>query len=259
MEVLGRPRSKKAGVYVLGGLLISDPIQPVDRRSLIRRNTVRQPHHSTCIAWAPSLIHIYHSPTMHLPLRHLLTTLLLLTLAPPTLSARSTATSFCKCICFNNSTIIALNPPSPSHSTSPRSHNPLPRSPASPPPSKPHPVTRDSPNHLSCSNCNRAFCLEQNLRICKEAKEEDVFATCFQRDSVKDETVVIVFLIATIGLLGWAAVKPWVERVREGRYLPLSSTGVGGPASQDGGGIRSLNNRGGQQSALGRDESSSGG
>ena len=256
MEVLGRPRSKKAGVYVLGGVLVSDPIQPVGRRSLIRRNTVRQPHHSTCIAWAPSLIDIYHSPTMHLPLRHLLTTLLLLTLTPPTLSARSTATSFCKCICFNNSTIIALNPPSPSpsHPTSPRSPNPL-------PPSKPHPVTRDSPSHLSCSNCNRAFCLEQNLRICKEAKEEDVFATCFQRDSVKDETVVIVFLIATIGLLGWAAVRPWVERVREGRYLPLSSTGVGGSAAREGGGLGGIGSggRGGQQSVLGRGESSSGG
>lgn len=31
-----------------------------------------------------------------------------------------------------------------------------------------------------------------------------------ERDSRKDEAVVFIFIIATAGLLGWAAIKPWV-------------------------------------------------
>lgn len=33
-----------------------------------------------------------------------------------------------------------------------------------------------------------------------------------ERDSRKDEAVVIFFIFATAGLLGWAAVKPWVDK-----------------------------------------------
>ncbi|OKO94326.1 hypothetical protein PENSUB_11593 [Penicillium subrubescens] len=32
---------------------------------------------------------------------------------------------------------------------------------------------------LSCNDCNRKFCLDYELPICKDAKEEDVFTTCF--------------------------------------------------------------------------------
>jgi hypothetical protein len=42
-----------------------------------------------------------------------------------------------------------------------------------------------------------------------------VFTTCFQRDSAKDQAVVFVFIGATVGLLGWAALRPWVEGWRE--------------------------------------------
>ena len=33
-----------------------------------------------------------------------------------------------------------------------------------------------------------------------------------ERDSRKDEAVVFIFIIATVGLLVWAAVKPWVSK-----------------------------------------------
>ena len=58
-----------------------------------------------------------------------------------------------------------------------------------------------------------------------------MFAQCFQRDSIKDEAVVIILIFATAGLLGWAVLKPWVvkwtgwgregQEPREGRYAPL--------------------------------------
>lgn len=32
---------------------------------------------------------------------------------------------------------------------------------------------------------------------------------------MKDETVVVIFIFATAGLLAWAVVKPWVDRLRE--------------------------------------------
>ncbi|KIW91662.1 uncharacterized protein Z519_07630 [Cladophialophora bantiana CBS 173.52] len=151
----------------------------------------------------------------------------------PALGAKSTATSFCKCICFNNSTIIALNPPPSSTSASAihnldiRSPRPLAaggesdsnhesgkeKEPAAP--SRPH-------HQLTCADCTRAFCLDYNLPICKNARDEDVFTTCFQRDSLKDETVVVIFIFATAGLLAWAIVKPWIDRLREkNTFTPL--------------------------------------
>lgn len=33
-----------------------------------------------------------------------------------------------------------------------------------------------------------------------------------ERDSRKDEAVVFIFIFATAGLLGWALIRPWVER-----------------------------------------------
>lgn len=61
---------------------------------------------------------------------------------------------------------------------------------------------------------------------------EDVFTTCFQRDSRKDEAVVFIFIFATSGLLIWAAAKPWVgkwvDSARERRsYIPVSNQGDG--------------------------------
>jgi hypothetical protein len=105
------------------------------------------------------------------------------------------ATSFCKCTCFGNSTIIAL-----SGSTS----------------ASKDPTKKDSSvHHGTCNDCNRKFCMDYNLPICKSAKEEDILTTCFQRDSAKDEAVVFIFITATVGLLVYAAVRPWAEKWAE--------------------------------------------
>ncbi|KAL6706568.1 hypothetical protein ACN47E_005324 [Coniothyrium glycines] len=116
-------------------------------------------------------------------------------------------TSFCKCTCFGNSTIVALDAPT---STKRPSASQL--------------KTRAS--RKSCSDCNRQFCLGYNF--CAGEKEENVFTECFQRDSAKDQAVVYIFIGATLGLLGWAGVRPWVdtwrERSRERRnYIPVAA------------------------------------
>lgn len=83
---------------------------------------------------------------------------------------------------------------------------------------------------MGCATCNRAFCLEQRLPICKGAEEKDVFTTCFQRDSRKDQIVVLTFIAGTVGLLGWAAVRKLLEkrtddRVRIGDLAGYSAVG----------------------------------
>lgn len=102
-------------------------------------------------------------------------------------------TSFCKCTCFGNSTIVALDAPSTT--------------------SKPSLELRPRASKKSCNDCNRQFCL--GYSFCKGEKEENVFTTCFQRDSTKDQVVVLVFIAATVGLLGYAGVRPWVDQWRE--------------------------------------------
>lgn len=112
------------------------------------------------------------TPTAHHKMR-LLTSLFLLALTLTTYAIKA-PTSYCKCICFQNSTIIPLNSPPDTFSTSSK-----------------HLHLRDEDttttdtggkkhHTLTCNDCNRAFCLEYNLPICKNAKEEDVFATCFR-------------------------------------------------------------------------------
>lgn len=113
-------------------------------------------------------------------------------LAPP---------SFCKCTCFTNSTIIPL-------STHTEKSNRL-------------DIRASS---AGCSLCNRAFCLEQRLPICKDAEEKDVFTTCFQRDSRKDQIIVFTFIAATVGLLAWSFIKKILERRKNGA---ASSQSVG--------------------------------
>jgi hypothetical protein len=46
------------------------------------------------------------------------------------------------------------------------------------------------------------------------------FALDVERDSNKDKAVVFIFIIATSGLLIWAAIKPWVERYMNVRSIP---------------------------------------
>ncbi|SPO32528.1 uncharacterized protein UTRI_04272 [Ustilago trichophora] len=103
----------------------------------------------------------------------------------------------CKCTCFQtNSTLVPL-------------YSPL-------DPSKP------------CSTCTRQFCLDQGLDMCKGAKlehtdhdvgtgfEGDVWAKCFERDSYKDQSIITLYLLVVVGLVGFAAmrrrVEGWVQR-----------------------------------------------
>lgn len=90
---------------------------------------------------------------------------------------------FCKCTCFKNSTLIQLGA------------------------------------QASCTQCTHAFCLSQNLPICKDAVDADaadVLSTCIQRDSRKDQIIVWGFILGTTGLLGWAAAKR-VDELRRGK------------------------------------------
>lgn len=41
-----------------------------------------------------------------------------------------------------------------------------------------------------------------------------MFTTCFQRDSAKDQVIVLAFIAATVGLLAWAGFKKVVEKRR---------------------------------------------
>ncbi|KAJ5902407.1 hypothetical protein N7495_002935 [Penicillium taxi] len=162
--------------------------------------------------------------------------ILLALLSFTSLTAASTPTSFCKCTCFSNSTIIPLaSAKSGSTSSYDNTLNLFGRAFGLESDPSPELEDRDNDNHartseyrgLSCTDCNRKFCLNYDLPICKDAKEEDVFTTCFQRDSQKDEAVVFIFIFATGGLLAWAVLKPWIERyleaARERRsYIPVA-------------------------------------
>lgn len=122
-------------------------------------------------------------------------TILLLALCALILSVSVSAASppsFCKCTCFTNSTIIPL-----SSNTAPTVD-------------PPHLDVRAAGR--TCADCNRDFCLQQRLPICHNAENEDVFTTCFQRDSRKDQIVVLTFIAGTLGLLGWAAVRKILEK-----------------------------------------------
>ncbi|PSN72019.1 hypothetical protein BS50DRAFT_241332 [Corynespora cassiicola Philippines] len=130
------------------------------------------------------------------PVRRFLTLL-----TPPT-----APTSFCKCTCFGNSTIVPLD--SPVFSQKPSVGE-----------------VKERSSKKTCNDCNRQFCLSYSF--CNKEKEENVFTTCFQRDSAKDQAVVFIFIFATVGLLSYAAVRPWIdqwaERARERRtYIPVS-------------------------------------
>lgn len=98
--------------------------------------------------------------------------------------------TFCKCICFSNSTILPLY---------------LPKDPIHP-----------------CLTCTRQFCLDQKLPACLNAKEGDedldtgtgeegdVEARCFQRDSPKSHVLVVLFLVLVGVLLGAAVLKEYL-------------------------------------------------
>ncbi|KAI1861983.1 uncharacterized protein JN550_010614 [Neoarthrinium moseri] len=156
------------------------------------------------------------------------------------LAAAESAPTFCKCTCFTNSTIVRLGPkdsngadpaptpPSPNNNNNNffRSLNPFT---TSPPPA--NALARRAASS-SCAQCTRAFCLGYNLPICKDAQEKDVVTMCFQRDSRKDMIIVWGFIVGTLGLLGWAAVKRFVE-FRESKKIGAGG-GIGLPTGRAG-------------------------
>ncbi len=127
------------------------------------------------------------------------------------------APTFCKCSCFTNSTIIPLGPHNSAGSGTPPEIRGLDNAPLD---------TRAS--SASCSQCNRAFCLDYNLPICKGAEEKDVVAMCFQRDSRKDQIIVWGFIIGTTGLLGWTAVQHAMQLRASVAASRSAAAGVGG-------------------------------
>ncbi|KAM0745916.1 hypothetical protein T439DRAFT_330272 [Meredithblackwellia eburnea MCA 4105] len=125
-----------------------------------------------------------------LPLLSFLTLLPVVVVAlSPFSSSAPSAMTFCKCMCFSNSTILPLY---------------LPKDPLHP-----------------CLSCTRQFCLDQKLPSCigATAADEDldvssgvggdVEARCFQRDSPKSHFIVVSFIIVTSGLLVGAGLKQY--------------------------------------------------
>ncbi|KAM0720488.1 hypothetical protein Q7P37_004624 [Cladosporium fusiforme] len=150
------------------------------------------------------------------------------------LSLAASPTSFCKCTCFSNSTIIPL-------SSKPSENK---QTPAKPPSSLfDIRAPSEQPAHRSCADCTKQFCLSYNLPICSKAKEEDVSTICFQRDSAKDQAVVLLFIGATVGLLLWAAVRPAYERWSERR-------GYTGVAGGNGGGLVGVYSMAGKSASI---------
>ncbi|OAR01760.1 hypothetical protein LLEC1_07131 [Akanthomyces lecanii] len=121
------------------------------------------------------------------------------------------APTFCKCTCFKNSTIIPLGPEHQSKRSLPF-FDTTDTSSSDPPAVVPRSAS------TSCSECTKAFCLQQGIPFCKDATEDDVFTQCFQRDSNKDKIIVWGFILGTLGLLGWAVFKRFSEW-RQGRGL----------------------------------------
>ncbi|KAL1410911.1 hypothetical protein Q8F55_001854 [Vanrija albida] len=130
--------------------------------------------------------------------RLLLLALALLAFAATTRAAlNSPGQYWCKCQCFTNSTIIPLLHP-------------------------------EEPNR-PCLSCTRQFCLDQKLEICKGAKvpeldtdtgtgtEGDVAATCFKRDSPRDQVIVVCFVLICAALLLYAGVRARLRKAVEQR------------------------------------------
>ena len=59
----------------------------------------------------------------------------------------------------------------------------------------------------------------------KKAIADTRLCVTTERDSGKDEAVVFIFIVATVGLLGWALVRPWVKRWMEVRLCSYLSPG----------------------------------
>ncbi len=66
--------------------------------------------------------------------------------------------------------------------------------------------------------------MSQRLHICKDAEDKDIMTTCFQRDSRKDQIVVITFIVSTLGLLCWAGARRVLEKRKERESVHIGNT-----------------------------------
>ncbi|KAK3381908.1 hypothetical protein B0H63DRAFT_215875 [Podospora didyma] len=159
---------------------------------------------------------------------------------PASRQTSTAAPTFCKCTCFTNSTIIPLGPQGGQNPSPPAAA-------AKAPASKAVGSLQEKEKRAassSCTQCNRAFCLNYNLPICKGAEEKDVVTSCFQRDSRKDQIIVWGFILGTAGLLGWAGLKRVLE-LRETRKSGGSgSLPLGSAAGSAAGGLGGLGSSG---------------
>lgn len=140
-------------------------------------------------------------PVTRLPISFLLPRTLPRTYIANPKTKHQEPTSFCKCTCFSNSTIIQLGPPDTPNPNllsyrdkhqNPHPHISLQRrddaeddddsSSTNGTSSGSGSADEDKKYRtLDCNDCNRKFCLDHQLPKCKGAKEEDVFTTCFRK------------------------------------------------------------------------------
>ena len=52
-------------------------------------------------------------------------------------------------------------------------------------------------------------------------KTDGINACDLERDSAKDQAVVFIFIFATVGLLIYATVRPWIDQWAEVRHIQL--------------------------------------
>jgi hypothetical protein len=81
---------------------------------------------------------------------------------PPVADPPPASSTLCKCACFGKSKLIHLD-------GEPKSA-----------PASPVGKSDARQGHGTCLDCNKQFCQNYNLPICKDAKDEDIFATCYR-------------------------------------------------------------------------------
>lgn len=97
--------------------------------------------------------------TMSRQLLHSINTLLgALVLLSATAASSSSSSLFCKCTCLTNSTLIPISGP-------------------------------DSWSPKTCTDCNRQFCRDYNLPVCKGVEDEDISTTCFRTSFLISATI----------------------------------------------------------------------
>lgn len=137
----------------------SDPARPArcSDRQILRRSASFERLQMVC----PSHVFNYFLPV--LVLQH-------------EIMAADVATSYCKCICEGNTTVIPIL--GPTNAARP------------------------------CLDCNQQFCVSQSPLSCVGTHENEISVQCFQKDVsfVKDEIVVVFFVALTGSLLLYATI-----------------------------------------------------